>query len=225
MSCNFAIKKIRLTMSDRETIEIDGKHIGAFTVGEIERSAKTLGCNGFGILDLAGFVMLELHKDADLLYASFTNKNGTDKVFERLERKWDITALEIWDSNNELYRYNILWRADSGEENAGQDVYIGKNRNLYMVVSNDGRCVETEFEDTTSDNWGWFREEWGSGKKTKGDIMRLTGVKHLPTDSRLNEPCTEEFEKECLGCPQDMPIEKWLQKQVEKMLEEEGTMW
>ena len=79
MSCNFAIKKIRLTMSDRETIEIDGKHIGAFTVGEIERSAKTLGCNGFGILDLAGFVMLELHKDADLLYASFTNKNGTDK--------------------------------------------------------------------------------------------------------------------------------------------------
>lgn len=218
MERNLTIRKINITFENCESVTIDGKHIGRFDLNNIKPSVRTLGGAMFGRFDVAECIVLEVHRDANLLCIDMKCSGGREyKVFERLMEFWDITSIEVFTAEEEPMLFSALWDPDNMDENLNQSVRLGENGNLYLVISQDFDVYDVFTQRQMKNNgWAWFRDEWGvAGEKTKGDVLRYCHIAHMPTDERLNEPATEEFIKECFGCPKDMDFNEWIMEQAE----------
>ncbi len=153
------IKSLTLVFENIESIEIDGRHIGAFEINGIEKQISRIAVNAIIEHESCRRFFMELHPDANKPYFPFGIKDWEEQesVFDRI-RKWrDITRIEFDMCTDEVYygkeepnetnckhsEYYVSWRPDAddddapGEENIDQKSLISKAGWLYLLVEPD----------------------------------------------------------------------------------------
>lgn len=136
------LKQITFHFENCECITINGKYIGEFLVDEISNTVSKITTNSVREINVTKLFKIEIHKDANIEYCKFSNKDYKSTVFERFEECGDITniSFELGDKDGPMciyYEYYLDWVGDSHEVNEAQKTYRSDLGNLYIVVSKE----------------------------------------------------------------------------------------
>lgn len=144
------LKQITFHFENCECLTVDGKYIGEFRVDKLRTSICRIACNAINRMDVAGRVVIEIHKNANNEHHPFGQNDLTDTVFNRL-CYGDITSIdfELIDSysknNTEKYSYYVDWIGDNDYKNEAQHTYISDLGHLYLVICKDEH-IENHFD-------------------------------------------------------------------------------
>ena len=133
------LKKIELTLENCEVIKIPGKYIGTFLVDKIRKCISRVAANAIIEMNIAGEVLIEIHRDANKSYKPFGIDTPDKKyIFDRLIRYRDITQIDFViesDDDRKSYHYSIEWPNSDYNENDEQISFLSHCGHLYIVIS------------------------------------------------------------------------------------------
>ena len=147
------IKQVEIVLENTESFRIDGKHIGICVFSDIKKSIHNAGISAFDITEEAETILLEIHKAADTL-GSFEDKT----LFKRIRSTPDIVYFNILlhdHETDEMHEERIFADFHGERINIYQDVKLGSNGNLYILISKDKNW--SDFNINFDKNWCWQR--------------------------------------------------------------------
>lgn len=133
------IKELILAFENCDAIEIPGKYIGYFEIGNIKKKISTLAVGHVEEMDVAGLVAIEIFKEANELYYEFGFHGYQRSKFNRIIGYNDITMIEFdadVDGVARHYAYYPTWsKSSSDESNLWQVSKVSDLGNLYIFIN------------------------------------------------------------------------------------------
>ncbi|MDP9675286.1 hypothetical protein J2W97_001269 [Paenibacillus jamilae] len=159
------LKEILFGLENCESLSIDAKYIGNFSVTNVRKSIiRHYGDIRF--MDICDTFSIVVNKNANTDYQVFgvEDEGFKQNTFDRLT-SGDIVVIDIVyddDSKDEVY---VHWEGESDYSNEAQKNYISKLGDLFIVISKE-ETVESIFEDWGIDSQdGYMDLMWRSNQK------------------------------------------------------------
>lgn len=140
-----------------DCVTIDGKHVGRFFVDETRHTINRASVESFEIMDVAHQFGIEIHKDANVDFYEFDEKDTEPvKLFDRLKEN-DLAAVqfELMDEENQATEYNFYFPWDENDEytNLNQETLQSQFGHLYITID-DTHGKNVRFKQSEIDHKG-----------------------------------------------------------------------
>ena len=133
------IKSITFNLENCDSITIDGKYIGEIDIKYIQSEIIRRAANDVNLIEVANFVAIEIHKDANKPHAQFGQMPCRMTVFDRLLAHNDIVSISVvlWEPGTHYYiikDYLVNWDYYNMQENSYQSCKLSQFGWLYLTI-------------------------------------------------------------------------------------------
>lgn len=151
------IKSITFNFENCDSLTIDGRYIGDFSVADINTKIEKVAMNSFLKMDTADTIFMVIRKDANYDRYPFDDERLSDNketVFKRLSYN-DITSIDFKLVDPKIppehCSYYVKWIGDSDCINAAQQVHVSSFGDLYLLISDKEKISDFYSDEEISD--------------------------------------------------------------------------
>lgn len=138
------VTKITIVFENCEYIDFVPQDFGTFLLDDITTSISRIACNSIAEMKHANTVALEIFDTKiNTEYNPFDIENEKQKVINRFAQCDDITSIIVEFNDNTKESFYVAWGEDE-YVNEFQKTQLGKNGNLYIVISKE-ETIENYF--------------------------------------------------------------------------------
>ena len=160
------LDELLFIFENAEMIPIAGKYLGIVEFDGIKRRITRVAPNVVEKFDVADFVAIEIHRDANQSYIRLGNTQ-VSSVFDRITSYSDITAMIVTLTSEdkqqvESHQLHVAWLLNEDlEGNSTQSSFISNEGNLYVLIA-EGKGVFDFFDEETIQKEGYTERAFGN---------------------------------------------------------------